>query len=70
MPGHVSRSRTHDVLARREKGGANTERGGSPAMAVKVERAHGWSRSSVPTAVEVAPVGSPRFTGHVGRRTR
>jgi hypothetical protein len=39
-------------------------------MAAKAERAHSWSRSGVPTAVEVAPVGSPRFIGHVGGRTR
>jgi hypothetical protein len=37
--GHGSRSRTCNALARREKGGANTEREGSPAMAAKAERA-------------------------------
>jgi hypothetical protein len=39
-------------------------------MAAMAERAHGWSRSGIPIAVEVALVGSPRFTGNAGGRTR
>jgi hypothetical protein len=39
-------------------------------MAAMVEHAHGWSRSGIPIAVEVALVVSPRFTEHVGGRTR
>jgi hypothetical protein len=35
--GHSSRSRTLDVLARREKEGANIEREDSPTMVAKVE---------------------------------
>jgi hypothetical protein len=70
MSGHNSRSRTRNALARREKGGANTQREGSLAMLAKPEHAHGWSYSGAPTAVDVAPVGSPRCTRHVGGRTR
>jgi hypothetical protein len=46
------------------------ERESSSAMAAMVERAHGWSRSGIPIAVEVALVVSPRFIEHAGGRTR
>jgi hypothetical protein len=70
MQGRKPRPRTPDALARREKGRANTEREGSSAMAAMAERAHGWSRSGIPTVVEMVSLGSPRFAGHAGGRTR
>jgi hypothetical protein len=66
-PAWSSTSRTCYALAMRKKGGANTEREGSPAMA---EHAPWQSRSEELTSVEVESMGAPRFTRNSGTGTR
>jgi hypothetical protein len=69
-PGHGSRSRTRNTLTRREKGRANIEREGSPAMVAKAEHAPRWSHSEELTSVEVELMGAPHSTLHGGAGTR